>query len=217
MKTVFKYITIVMMLSLIATCVLSQNLPRRVYLGIRMENLTEDAKAIMGLDTKAGILISEILPNSTAEKAGFKKGDILNSINSKEVFSTQDVFSVLATLSPGSSFTYEIIRNKKRIKSKSVIQSFPEEAYADLDVAYTAANLILVCKELSLPSRKQEKNFLSLLLSGEWDVTRWTMQWIQAVAKHNCLTFYQEQGFYVRGLKNRVWAITQNTVRHVQK
>lgn len=117
----------------------AQELPRRVYLGIRMENLTDDMVNIIGLESRQGVLIAEIFPASTAEKAGFKKGDILRSVNGTLVNSTTEVISTLAGHKPGESFTYELVRDKKSIKGKANFQAFPVENYAGLEVIYTQA------------------------------------------------------------------------------
>jgi pimeloyl-ACP methyl ester carboxylesterase len=102
-----------------------------------MENITEDAKRIMNIGNQNGVLIAEVLPQSTALAAGFKKGDILVSIGDKTVNSTQEVFSALANYTSGSEFSYDILRNKKHIKGKSVFRGYPEEKYPDLDVVYS--------------------------------------------------------------------------------
>lgn len=114
-------------------------LARRVYVGIRMENLTEDSKRIMQLGSLNGVLISEVLPKSTAEEAGFKRGDILLSLNGQGVQSTSEVLALLAGLQAGKSFAYELYRNKSTVKGSAVFKSFPEEQYPDLEVQYTAS------------------------------------------------------------------------------
>lgn len=116
-----------------------QALPRRVYLGIRMENLTDDSRKIMGIGDIKGVLVSEVFPKSTAEEAGFKKGDILLSLNGTGFNVTSDVFTVLAGKKGGDAFTYELYREKKQIKGKSVFRNFPEEKYAGLNVIYSEA------------------------------------------------------------------------------
>mgnify|MGYP002335962265 CR=1 FL=1 len=125
------------MVWLSSTAAFAQELPRRVYLGIRMENLTEDARKIMELPGKGGVLIADVLPQSTAEQAGFKKGDILLNLDTATMTSTSDVFAFLAGRQPGQPFSYRIRRTKKLIKGKNVFRAFPEERYKDLDVIYT--------------------------------------------------------------------------------
>jgi pimeloyl-ACP methyl ester carboxylesterase len=114
----------------------AQSLPRRAYLGIKMENLTEDARHIMGLKENYGVLIVDILPNSTAVDAGFKKGDILLKLGDVNPLTTTDLINYLSTQKTGSALPYEIYRNGKKIKGKTALKGFPVEAYNDLDVLY---------------------------------------------------------------------------------
>lgn len=130
-------ICFLLLIILLQTQLYAQELPRRVYLGIRMENIPGDAKQIMGLKDISGVLIDEVLPNSTAEKAGFKRGDILSVINGTNVNSINDVFTVLANQTGGQQFTYTLHRNNKLVNGSSVFSFFPEENYTDLDVIYT--------------------------------------------------------------------------------
>jgi pimeloyl-ACP methyl ester carboxylesterase len=125
---------------LIAMNALAQTLPRRAYLGIKMENLTNDAKNILGLKQEYGVLISEVLPNSTATEAGFKKGDILLKLGDVGFNNTTEVISYLNTQQTGSMLTYEIFRAGKFIKGKSALKGFPTEAYNDLEVIYTESS-----------------------------------------------------------------------------
>jgi pimeloyl-ACP methyl ester carboxylesterase len=124
------------------TCITSQQvgaqkLARRVYLGIRMENLTADALNIMGLTDVNGVLVSEVLPNSTAAAAGFKKGDVLVAVNNVPTTSTSATIAYLGTRKAGDAFTYELVRNKKKLKGKAIFTSWPEEHYPGIDMVYT--------------------------------------------------------------------------------
>ena len=85
----------------------AQTLPRRVYLGIRMENLTDDARNIMGLGNTKGVLISDVFAKSTAEAAGFKKGDVLLSVKGTAFGTTSEVITYLGGQKVGDSFNYE--------------------------------------------------------------------------------------------------------------
>lgn len=120
----------------------SQDLPRKVYLGIRMENLTLDARDMMGLEEGHGVLIAEVLPHSTAEQAGFKKGDILLAINDQKPHNTNEVLSILAGQKPESTFTWEIFRDRKKRSGKAKFTSFPNEQYKGLSVGYESAKTI---------------------------------------------------------------------------
>lgn len=114
----------------------AQTLPRRSYMGIRMENLTDDARKMIGLKEEYGILISEVLPNSTALKAGLKKGDILLKLGDLNPKNIDDVIVYLGSKPTGTILTFEIHRNGKRIKQEYDLMEFPHEVYNDLEVIY---------------------------------------------------------------------------------
>lgn len=151
----------------LCVCVTAQNLNRRVFLGIRMENLTDDAKTLMGIEGKNGVLISEILPNSTAVNAGFKKGDVLSSINGVQLQNTQQLLAELAKYNSGHAFTYELIRQKKSKSGKSAFTPFPEENYAGLKTIYTESKSTIGAQRIILTRLdKPEKQPLVVFIGG---------------------------------------------------
>ena len=113
-------------------------LPRRVFLGIRMENLTDDMRRITGLGEQKAVLLSEVLPGGTAAKAKWMRGDMLTTLNGTPMGSTDDVFAFLGALSAGQNFQFTLVRDKKEIKGRAVLASYPEERYPDIAVEYGA-------------------------------------------------------------------------------
>jgi pimeloyl-ACP methyl ester carboxylesterase len=167
MKTTRSPFVCLLMLSLF--CITRQNaqeLPRRVYLGIRMENLTDDLKNIMGLAGLHGVLIAEVLPSSTAEKAGFQRGDILKSVNGTIVNATTEVIASLSGRKPGEEFAYELLRNKKSIKGKAVFQAFPKEKYTGLDVIYTESKSAIGLERTIITKPKIQKKLPVIVFIG---------------------------------------------------
>ncbi|MGV3629777.1 MAG: PDZ domain-containing protein [Bacteroidota bacterium] len=151
----------------LCVCATGQNLGRRVFLGIRMENLTDDARTLMGIEGKNGVLISEVLPNSTAVNAGFKKGDVLSSINGIPVESTQHLLTELARYSSGDAFSYELIRQKKSKSGKSVFTPFPDEKYSGLKTIYTQSKSAIGDQRIILTKTdKPEKQPLVVFIGG---------------------------------------------------
>ncbi len=134
MKLILTLVLICRMIPLDAT-----PLPRRVYLGIRMETLTDDARNIIGLKERFGVLISEVLPNSTAEKAGFKKGDILLSIDTFKVNNPSGLIQYLLKCTDCHKFNYSLFRDKKILKGQSEFMRFPLEHYTGIEMEYTAS------------------------------------------------------------------------------
>lgn len=125
-----------------AQLLFAQSLPRRVYLGVKLEDLTDDTRRIMELDTIAGVLIKQVLPQSTAEAAGFKTGDMILAVNDEHPANSAALIAYLGTQTTGTAFNYQLLRGKKKVTGKSTFKPFPDEKYADLDVIYTDVNTV---------------------------------------------------------------------------
>ncbi len=160
--------TLVLLMILLTESLISQTLPRRVFLGIQMEPLTEDAKRIMGIDNPSGVLVSEVFAQSTASNAGWQRGDVLIKLQEKSVAGTDEVFAVLSGQKAASKFTFELIRDKKTIKGNAIFSSFPEEKYEDISMEYTSASSPVGPQRivLSKPAKSSGKKPLIVFIGG---------------------------------------------------
>ncbi len=59
-------------------------------LGLQVQKLTEDIAKQLGYSTDAGVLVSEVLPGSSAAKAGIKPGMVVVSVNNKKIGDLED-------------------------------------------------------------------------------------------------------------------------------
>src|SRR5690606_19865558 len=57
----------------------------------------------------------DVFKGQPAEKAGLKRGDIITSVNNKEILNSNQLRNVIASLHPGEKASIEIIRQQKRI------------------------------------------------------------------------------------------------------
>ncbi len=85
----------------------------RGWLGVEIQDLTPELARSFGLKQATGVLISNILPNSPAEKAGLKHGDIIVAYNGKPVKNGYEISRLVAETRPGTLATLKIIRDGK--------------------------------------------------------------------------------------------------------
>ncbi|MGZ3804091.1 MAG: Do family serine endopeptidase [Pseudobdellovibrionaceae bacterium] len=82
-------------------------------LGLGIQNLTEDLALHFGAKEAKGVLITQVTPGTTAEKAGLKVGDIITSYEGKPVDDARVLRNLVAGSTPGSKVKMELLRNKK--------------------------------------------------------------------------------------------------------
>ena len=92
---------------------------QRALLGVRGMDVTNyiDAEKEKGNDvdfgTTKGIYIQEVEPKTTAEELGLQKGDVVTSIDGKEVTKMAELQEALSQRRPGEKVKVTFIRNKK--------------------------------------------------------------------------------------------------------
>ena len=91
----------------------------------------EKEKAWLGLvitkteqkEFSTSIMVKEVEAGSPAEKAGIKKGDLINSINKKKTKSPIHFVRTMNALSSGDKVEIELIRDKKYIAKTVTLSS----------------------------------------------------------------------------------------------
>jgi serine protease Do len=132
----------------------------RTWLGISGQQVTADIADSLGLNRPTGVLITSIHPESPLLKEGMQVGDVVASINGKEVHDTAELKFRLATLPLGQEATLNVLRKgePKVFKVKAVAPpDSPSRGAEKLDGKHplngaTVANINpAVAVELNLP------------------------------------------------------------------
>jgi len=84
----------------------------RSFLGVGTQSLTADLREAFGVPAGAGVLVSSVVPDSAAAKAGLKAGDVIVKLAGKEVASVADIRRTLASYRAGERVALELIRNR---------------------------------------------------------------------------------------------------------
>jgi len=87
----------------------------RGYLGVYLEELTEDMKKALNLSSLEGVLINEVINNSPADKAGIKEGDVIIEFNGKKVTDVQSFRLLVAATPPGQTVKLKLVRDDKEM------------------------------------------------------------------------------------------------------
>ena len=83
----------------------------RGYLGVMIQNVTTDLAQEFKLKENHGALISDVVPNGPADKAGLKNGDVVLSYNNHPVTDSHRLQLDVAETKPGSTVPMEVMRD----------------------------------------------------------------------------------------------------------
>jgi serine protease Do len=103
---------------------------QRGYLGISMQPLSPDMAEFFKLDTTSGAIITSVMEDSPAEKAGLKKDDVIIRIGDKQINDIQDVKNIIGFTVPGKEVEMTIIRDGKERKVSLTVGSQEESETA---------------------------------------------------------------------------------------
>jgi serine protease Do len=99
----------------------------RGWLGIMIQDITPELAESFGITETNGVIVGDVVADSPAEKAGFKRGDIVKSLNGKEMDNAHSLSRAVAALGPDSTADLQIIRDGKPKEIKVTIGTMPEE------------------------------------------------------------------------------------------
>ncbi len=97
----------------------------RGWVGVEAQNLNTELAESFGLPSINGALIAGIIPNSPAERAGLRAGDVLIAINDKPVINSATMLNLIAVLKPNKKANLKIIRAGKQIDIAILIGKRP--------------------------------------------------------------------------------------------
>ncbi|NJC88000.1 MAG: Do family serine endopeptidase [Desulfuromonas sp.] len=87
----------------------------RGWLGVTMQPVDPALAESFGLDKVTGALITKVLPDTPAERAGLQRGDVLLSFAGKPVRGVRELQLQVANAPIGKTVPVEIVRNGRRL------------------------------------------------------------------------------------------------------
>jgi len=84
------------------------------YLGVQIQDLTDGLREYFKVNDDHGVLISEVVDDSPAQKAKLKAGDIILSVNGDNVSTTSDLQRAIRRHDPDSEVEFEVVRKGRK-------------------------------------------------------------------------------------------------------
>jgi len=133
---------------------------RKAWLGVATQVLTREMAEAMGLEGETGVRVTQVYPNTTAEKAGLKTGDILVALDGDEIPAFQpqhvDVFpTMIRQRAIGAEAELTVVRGKERETVKVALERSPEIAREM--ARYRDDNFDFVARDVAFEDRVQNR------------------------------------------------------------
>jgi len=97
------------------------------YLGVAIQTLTPELAEQFGVPGRTGALVDVVTPDSPAEKAGLRRGDIIVAVDGEEVPDLRRLLRRVASAEVGSKLSITTIREGKETTVEAVIEEQPED------------------------------------------------------------------------------------------
>ncbi|MFZ4149172.1 serine endoprotease DegP [Enterobacter ludwigii] len=95
---------------------------KRGELGILGTELNSELAKAMKVDAQRGAFVSQVMPNSSAAKAGIKAGDVITSLNGKPISSFAALRAEVGSMPIGSKVTLGLLRDGKPVNVSMELQ-----------------------------------------------------------------------------------------------
>jgi serine protease Do len=109
---------------------------QRGLLGVQIQPVTDDIANSLSLGSTKGALVAQVEPDSSASKAGVQSGDIIKTVDGKDIPTVRDLTRTIAGYTPGSTVKLGLLRDGKDMTVSAKLGDYAnmnKQAKADED------------------------------------------------------------------------------------
>ncbi len=103
---------------------------RRGLLGVQIRDLSPLMAEAMGLDTKDGVLISEVIDGGAADKAGVEDEDVVLEIDGRKIHDSTELKSIIGRTPPGTEIELILLRDGDQKRISVSLDALTEDTLA---------------------------------------------------------------------------------------
>ena len=98
----------------------------KAYMGITPQTMTAQMAQQYRYDVTEGVFVCSVDPDSAADKAGLKLGDVITKMDDKDIASYEDLVAAKKSYSAGDTVTLTVYREGKTIEVELTFDAAPE-------------------------------------------------------------------------------------------
>lgn len=99
----------------------------RGWLGVAIQNITEELAQSFGLESLDGVIISNIIRNGPADQAGLTRGDVITHINGAAVKNVRTALTQISQAQPGTTVKISGIRQGQTFNVDVTVMQRPKQ------------------------------------------------------------------------------------------
>jgi serine protease Do len=111
----------------VLTSLISNGKVTRGWLGVGIQNLTEDLSESFNYSSTDGALVGHVDPDGPAKSAGFKQGDIIIKVESSRIKNVNQLRNLIASIKPNTRASILVVRNGKKLTRTVTIGELPSQ------------------------------------------------------------------------------------------
>ncbi len=111
----------------VAEQLLEKGVVERGFLGIEMQPIDADLAKHFQLKVPRGIVVTRVIPDSAADRAGFQVGDVILQVNGRDILTDHNMLTVVEQLRVGETYPVLILRNDKRMELRITVAARPRD------------------------------------------------------------------------------------------
>ncbi len=93
---------------------------RSVNIGWELQNVDRFLARYLNLPSNTGVIVTRVESNSSADRAGFKVGDVITAINNKKIASQEELYLIIqeSFLKTGDKFRVKYLRGNREMEAQ---------------------------------------------------------------------------------------------------
>jgi serine protease Do len=102
----------------------------RGWLGVAIQDLTEDLSKSLGVPARAGVLVSDVTPDSPAARAGIQRGDVITKIDGTATSDSAHLRNLIAQAGKGKRVRIDVRRSSNEKSFEVTLGELPVDGAA---------------------------------------------------------------------------------------
>ena len=97
----------------------------RSYLGVSVQDVSPAIAKAMNLPAPSGALVSDVSPNSPAQKIGLQSGDVITEINGTPIVESNQLKMIVSMMNPNQTAKLKVVRNGQPTEFTATVSQMP--------------------------------------------------------------------------------------------